>query len=196
MPIRQTAEVVVSAAAEMEIARYLEPGESLTWNGAPKHGFLLRGSDAFLIPFSIMWGGFAIFWEFSVVAAGASLIFIIWGIPFVLVGLYITVGRFFVDARMREKTFYGLTDQRIIILSGLFSRTISTLPLRSLSEITLKENPDRSGTVYFGQQHPMANWVGGMHWPGMGQFRSSSFELIQNAKEVHDRVIAAQRSAF
>jgi hypothetical protein len=179
----------------MEISRHLDSGESMKWSGIPRQGLLLRGSDAFLIPFSLIWGGFAVFWEYSVVTADAPLIFKLWGIPFVFVGLYITVGRFFLDARQREKTFYGLTDKRVIIVSGMFSPTINTLPLKSLSEITLQENSDRTGTVYFGRPHPMAGWAVGMHWPGMGQYRSSSFEMIQNAKQVHDRVLEAQRSA-
>jgi len=179
----------------MEISRHLESGESLKWTGVPRQGPVLRGSDAFLIPFSIMWGGFAVFWEFSVVTSDAPFFFMLWGIPFVCVGLYITVGRFFLDSRQRSKTFYGLTDQRVIILSGIFSRTVNTLPLRTLSDITLKEKSDRSGTVHFGRPHPMASWAAGMQWPGMGQYQSPSFDLIQNAKEVHDRVIEAQRAA-
>ncbi len=189
------AEAEVRAEAQLELSRHLDSGESLKWSGVPKSGVLLRGSDVFLIPFSFLWGGFAVFWEFGVITSDAPFFFMLWGIPFVLVGLYITVGRFFVDARRRARSFYGVTDRRVIILSGLFSRTVNTLPLKSLSDISLKEKPDRSGTIYFGRPHPMASWVAGMQWPGMGQYQSPSFELIQNAKEVHDLVLEAQRAA-
>ena len=84
--------------------------EKLLWAGRPCQGFVFRPVDAFLIPLSLMWGGFAVFWEGSVLVMGAPVFFTLWGIPFVLVGCYLVFGRFYVDAWQREKTSYGLTN--------------------------------------------------------------------------------------
>jgi hypothetical protein len=148
-----------------------------------------------MIPFSLLWCGFAIFWELSVLAQPGPSFFALFGVPFVLVGLYFVFGRFFVDSMARARTFYGLTSHRVIITSGLFSRTINSLPLRALHDISLRERADRSGTVMFGRPHPFASWYAGMQWPGMGQYEVPSFELIQDAKLVHDQVLQAQRAA-
>jgi hypothetical protein len=184
-------------APQTEIAQALDSGESLIWSGAPRQGLLLRPSDAYVIPFSLLWGGFAIFWEVSVLnTSGPNSQFMsIWGIPFVLVGLYIIVGRFFVDARIRARTFYGLTDRRAIIVSGLFSRTINSLPLRTLTDISLQERSDRSGTILLGRPQPYSSWSSGMRWPGMSQYSTPAFEMIPNAKAVYVQLLEAQRAA-
>ncbi len=102
-----------------QVARsQLARNERLLWSGQPRGGVRLRASDALFIPFSLMWGGFAVFWEASVLKQGAPGFMALWGIPFVLVGIYIILGRFFVDAWMRSRTYYALTDQRAIIHFG------------------------------------------------------------------------------
>jgi PH (Pleckstrin Homology) domain-containing protein len=185
----------MSFESDREVTRELASGERLLWTDQPRRGLRLRYSDGFMIPFSLLWGGFAVFWEVSVIRSGGPAFFMLWGVPFVLMGMYITVGRFFADARQRARTYYGLTDQRVVIITGLFRRQVRSLPLRTLQDITLDERGDRSGTISFGGGNPMANWFGGSGWPNTGGQRAPAFELIENARQVHTRIRAAQAAA-
>jgi hypothetical protein len=185
----------VDASVQLQLSGSLEPGESLIWTGVPRQGLLLRPFDAFMIPFSLLWGGFAIFWEASVLRAGAPLLFALWGVPFVLVAVYITVGRFFLDARVRANTVYGLTNRRAIILSGTFSRSTTSLPLRTLTDIAMEEWKDGTGTIHLGRPHPLAVWYAGMQWPGMARYQTPSFDLIPDVKRVYNQLMEVQRSA-
>lgn len=151
-----------------------------------------------MIPFSLLWGGFALFWEgmaiFMVATVGEPMTFIfpLFEIPFVIVGLYMIFGRFLVDARTRAKTYYGVTTKRVIILSGIFAREISSLDLRTLTDVALTERSDRSGTITFGPQHPFAWMYGGMQWPGMGRFGLPSLEMIEDARLVYKLIREAK----
>ncbi len=156
---------------------------------------MLRGSDAFLIPFSILWCGFAIFWEWTVVKSNGNLLFTAWGIPFVLTGLHVVFGRFIVDQKTRSATAYGVTNFRVIIISGIFTRSVKSLPLKTLSEITLAERYDRFGTITFGPSNPFASVAGGFTWPGMDRYQIPSFERIPQASDVYRAIRAAQQSA-
>jgi hypothetical protein len=147
-----------------------------------------------MIPFSLLWGGFAIFWETSVITKGAPFFFMLWGIPFVLLGLYIVFGRFIVDARTREHTSYGVTGERIIIVSGLFSQQTKSVQLQTLSDISLTERTDGSGTITFGPQYPRAQRLPA-GWPGAGQYAAPSFDMIDRAKEVFDLIRQTQKTA-
>lgn len=180
--------------AEAQLHSELDPGENLLWAGRPSQGVVLRKADALMIPFSLMWGGFAIFWEVSVLATGAPLFFTLWGIPFVLVGLYMIFGRFFVDARIRDRRFYGLTDRRAIVRSGLFRTKTESFPLEGMTRIGLEESRGGSGTVSLGPAaSPQMAMFGGSGWPGMQGMAAPAFEMIPEAKKVYDLVRAAQR---
>jgi hypothetical protein len=175
------------------IRRELGPDERLLWSGRPGQGIRFRRSDFLLIPFSLMWGGFAIFWEFSALSMGAPIFFALWGIPFVLVGLYMIAGRFVVEAKQRERTAYGLTNQRAVIVSGLLTRRVKSLSLRSLSDIGFEEGANGTGTITFGTPSPFSWRLPGSSWPGMPQ--APGFEIISDARTVFDSIRKAQAGA-
>jgi Bacterial PH domain len=180
--------------AESVLAPHLDPGERLLWSGQPRSGIRFRAQDAFLIPFSILWCGFAIFWETSVVRTGAPVFFMLWGIPFVCAGLFFVFGRFITDARSRSRTFYGVTSERILIVSGIFSRQTKSLQLRTLSDVSLTQRGDGSGTITFGPSNYMNSLFPAGAWPGTGRYVPPSFDLIECASEVYDVIRGAQRT--
>jgi hypothetical protein len=186
--------------AQMTIQQELDPGERLLWAGMPKQGTIFRGSDVFMIPFSLLWGGFAIFWETMALQipseepGAIGFVFPLFGIPFVLIGLYMIIGRFFYDAKKRAKTFYGLTDQRALIVSDLFSKSVKSLNLKTMSDVSLSEKPNGHGTIVFGQENQMMSMFMGGGFPGMVGSMTPKFELIENAKQVYNQLRAQQKS--
>jgi hypothetical protein len=185
----------MDANSSLAISKELGSGERLLWSGRPKQGVVFRGSDLFLIPFSLLWCGFAVFWEATVITGGAPLLFRLWGIPFVLVGLYMVFGRFLVEAKQRARTIYGLTDKDVVIVSGLLTRKVKRLNLRTLSDVSLEERAERRGTITFGPTPSSYAWCGGGSWPGMARTAVPSFDMIENARGVYDLILTTQRGA-
>jgi hypothetical protein len=179
------------------IERELNSGERMLWKGRPRGGIRLRGVDLFLIPFSFVWSGFVVFGGFAaVVSAKSSSSY--WAalvplIPFVLMGFYILIGRFFVDAMMRARTEYGLTNRRAIIVSGLFSRNVKSIDFLSTPEILLNERGDKSGTITFGAT-PFGGWMQRNPWSFGSSSATPAFEMIEDVRSVY-RTIDQMRTA-
>lgn len=101
-----------------QIQQLVRPGEHLLWVGRSDPAVRFAAADGLLIPFSIAWCGFAVFWEASAISSRESPFFYLWGLIFVVVGLYFVAGRFVVKARRKRRTVYGLTDRRAVIHVG------------------------------------------------------------------------------
>jgi hypothetical protein len=94
---------------EAELAGRFLPGELIQWSGQPGLGILFEPRDILLVPFSLIWGGFAIFWEtMALTRARAPLSLQLWGVPFVLAVLFIIFGRFLLDAHIRARLIYAI----------------------------------------------------------------------------------------
>jgi hypothetical protein len=181
------------------IERELNSGERLLWKGRPRGGIRLRGMDGFLIPFSLFWVGFIFFAASAGVRQGlqngpAGWSALIPLSPFIVIGLYILVGRFFVDAMMRTRTEYGLSNRRAIIVSGFFSRNVKSVDLRATPEILLSERRDGSGTITFGAT-PFGWWMQRNPWGFGSSSATPVFEMIEDVRSVYkiiDQIRAAK----
>jgi len=168
----------------------LDGEEHILWVGKAGGSIIFRTIDAFLIPFSLLWGGFALFWEIMVLASGAPIFFALFGLPFVLVGLFLIFGRFYWDARRRKHTLYALTDKRIIFRTGARTQQITTLNLADIKSLSLKLKPDSRGTISF-----YTNTMGVAVSKALTDFQlfagaGSCFELIDEAQEVYKKISA------
>ena len=171
---------------------YLLGGERILWSGQPKQGLALGSRDALLIPFSLMWGGFAIFWNASVWLGpfggkgdSPDWFFKLWGLPFLAIGLYMIVGRFFHDAHMRKKLIYAVTDQRILILRGT---KVTSLDLGRLPRLELTEHSDGTGTLAFEATAPFGaqGRSFGLWVPALSE--AAQFFRIQGARNAYELI--------
>jgi hypothetical protein len=167
----------------------LSPRERLLWSGEPRQRLMLRPDDALMIPFSLVWGGFAVFWNASVWRTNAPLAFKLGGVPFLCVAAYIMVGRFVYDSWIRSRTAYGLTTERVLISTVGFAPSLKSLDLHTLPTVMLTERPDGSGTITFG---PVQDQFG---WSRRRAMQPPAFEAIPGAKAVYEQIRAAQRDA-
>jgi hypothetical protein len=134
-------------------------GERIVWAGQPMTGLMFTARDLFLVPFSVVWCGFAIVWTAAAAFGGAGP-FALFGLIFVAVGLGITVGRFLVDAWLRRSTRYALTNRRVLILRTAPTADFVALPLDRLPQARLTERKDGRGTIRFGPQASLFNFGG------------------------------------
>lgn len=125
---------------------YLGAEERILWRGRPEKIRLLEASDAFMIPFSLLWGGFAIYWEYSVLRMNAPFIFPVFGGFFVLIGLYMIFGRFFYKSFILKRTSYAVTSEKVLINRN---GKIEVLMKNALPSFSIKRKEDGSGTITF-----------------------------------------------
>jgi hypothetical protein len=178
--------------SQNRLRREMAAGEQLLWSGRPDDHGWIRPQDTFLVPFSIMWGGFAIFWEAGVLSsssARSSVIFPLWGVLFVLIGLYLMVGRFFARRWIRRRTIYAVTDQRVIEIAPSWRRERATsMWLRSYPQVESRLADSGRGTLWIGSFGSMQRWVASEPaWPTLRSMTGGGIVLadIPDAASVY-----------
>lgn len=173
----------------------LTSGESVLWAGKPNTSGIFHREDIFLVPFSLLWGGFAIFWEAGVLGywgkasrSGEAWWFgALWGIPFVVIGQYLIWGRFFYAAWKKTRTFYAVTNRRVLVVQNAWRRLMASAYLDTLPTLIKEGDSNGIGTLRFAPAEPMwsgrrGNWGA---WDGMTVGDIPVFRDIEDVGSVY-----------
>jgi hypothetical protein len=160
-------------------------GEKIVWWGQPAQGLLFSSRDWLMVPFSLLFAGFAVFWESSVLnVTNSPIIMKLWGVPFLLAGLYLVVGRFLVDAWARRGITYAVTDKRILIRRSAPFAKFTALTFDQLPSVNLVERGGDRGTIRFGQEQPLWGYGGYSGWWSPAFDPTPQFIAIEDARRV------------
>jgi hypothetical protein len=176
-----------------ELQKELRRGERLLWAGQPGKGIRLQSSDAFQIPFAVLWCGFVATWEFGVIQSD-NWFMILWGVPFVAIGIWMLVGRLFYDAWRRSRTIYGVTSDRVLLITNTVQRSVKTVPLDGMPEISLRERRDGRGTIVLGGDRGGSTWFAGNLNGGGPYGAPPTLEWIEGARAVQEILLDARHA--
>jgi hypothetical protein len=152
-------------------AMALLPHEHVYWIGRPDPRVWFRASDVPAVLFGLFFTAFALVWEAMVISMGGSMLFQIWGIPFILVGLYTAFGRLAHRSWQRRSTTYVLTDHRALsVIRGKIRAYSATEGPR---EITTRGNGSHV-TLQYGEVIQVVDDDGPVFTWGTGRTGSSS----------------------
>jgi hypothetical protein len=177
----------IDQASYAAVQPELLPGETVLWAGSPSPKIIFHAQDAMMIPFSLLWGGFAIFWEATGLIGGNSHgspgFFALWGLPFVLIGQYLIWGRFVYTAWLKKRTFYAVTNQRVLALQRGRKLQTSSVYIDALPLIDKDVRGDGFGTVLFGPK--IINNRGWNSWNAVSFQGPTTFVDIEDADSVY-----------
>ena len=132
-------------------------GERLVWAERP----IATGGFRRALPgtlFALVFIGFAVFWMSAVFVATdgedfPARLFPLFGVPFVLVGLFVLIQPFR-QARRRRTRVYALTNERILVIEGQ-PRQVSSFDLDKVSVVRRVERTDGSGDLHLSMGGPL-----------------------------------------
>jgi hypothetical protein len=137
--------------------QFLEDKENIIWTDKPKTGLIFHAEDLFMIPFSLLWLMIAIFGFTTAYSFSAPFLYLLISFIFVIIGFIIVFARFIIDILQRDNTFYALTNERILILSGIFDKCLKSIQIKSLKEINYTEKVNGTGTNLIDKQNNTFN---------------------------------------
>lgn len=191
--------IQINPSSAAAVQPELVPGENFVWAGQPSGSVIFHKEDAFLIPFSFLWGGFAVFWEASVSgmwgssAHGPWTFGMLWGIPIVLVGQYLIWGRFFYAAWLKRRTHYAVTNHRVIVVQDGWKRQTASAYIDSLASLVKERGSKGTGILRFGQPQPVWNRSQGFgSWNALSVGGVPTFVDIEDVDSVY-RLVSDQR---
>lgn len=179
----------------VESAIELATDEKILWEGKPKQGIIFRYTDIALIPFSIFWTLAALIFELISLQSNVPIYLSLIGIPFLLIGLFLLIGRYVLDIKRRKNISYCITNRRIIIKAEKLKSTAHSYQMTAIPRITIKNKSRKFGTIILGNEQGLSFGRGleleEFYW--LNPKRLSRLELIEKSDDVFKLILELQK---
>lgn len=132
---------------------HLAEDEEVLWMGRPGKGNLFSITDLLVIPFSLAFSAISVYAFWDVVSAGTT--FLVGSICFLFACccLYLAFGRFLHVLAQRRRTYYVITDRKVIRKKGIL---VDMLYGEYMPPIQLFPHRNNMGTIRFAPSHSSA----------------------------------------
>jgi hypothetical protein len=172
----------LSSLVDAELAK----GDRIAWIGQPIPS-LLASTAIPNVLIGIPFTAFALFWIAGASGfrwpgfARPSALLVLWGIPFVLVGLWMLTSPYWMY-RKALRTVYAITDRRALIIeAGFWGRVqVRSFEPWSLAILARTQRADGSGNLVFQREY--------RHQRRHAHYVDIGFLAVPNVKEVEDRI--------
>jgi hypothetical protein len=179
------------------IEEELLPGERVLWRGQPRKNVLFTRGDVFLVPFSLLWFGFAVTALLSGgFAADGGPMSLVFGSFFVLIGSYFAFGRFVYKGWRRGRTFYAVTDRRVIAATRGWRESVQAQFIDQIPTLNRSIRRNGVGTIRFGSGSGFTQALyedNGLEFMSPYGVSVPTFYDIDEARHVYDLVQRLRR---
>ncbi len=172
----------------------LEGGEHIIWSGCPKQGIIFRSYDKFVGILILLGLGVSIALIYGVSNSDAPqfmLIFVALGIVQLL---FAGIGPFFRDFQIRKNISYALTNKRVVVLSNSPHRQIRSLKVQAITDMSLIQNSDGTGTILLGPAPSNTPWIVHTSLHTINQNMPHNFDIIEDVSMVYELIRKAQQA--
>jgi hypothetical protein len=164
-------------------------GEKILWTGRPETSVIFTKKDWYMVPISLLFIGFIILWVWALISftglnikllmdPGILMLFVVGGY-FMIYGWNFTFGRFARKKNIKKRTYYAVTNKRVLVLINTSKRIIQEKQLNKITTIDKNIRPDGIGSLVFGE--PELNWIGkvSLRSEDIKIYRNSGLEFLQ-----------------
>ena len=161
----------------------LTPGEIVVWKGKPGRKHLVTKQDLVGLPMMLLAAGVFSYNLIKMLREGGDWKSILICIVPVVILLYLSFGRFIHAAMARRRTWYVITNRKIIRKRG---KSIDMLDSKNMPPMQMTSYEDGSGTIVFGGPTQYRNRRGGVTVHiDPNQFK---LEAVENVVRIHQLI--------
>jgi len=134
--------------------KHLNLGEKILWVGQPNPKIHFTSYDAILIPFSLLFSAVMIFvfvMSWSIMQDDSRIFSLIFMAFFIVSGLHFVFGRFYTKAWKKKRTYYAVTNERVLSLYRGWKQNFKELTISQIDQICKDVRTDGNGNISFGK---------------------------------------------